>query len=323
MRQAWKLWIVALGLSVAGLALGQDSRALRLVVPYPAGGIVDLQARLIAPAMKRHAQRDVVVDNIAGAAGAIGLQHLLAAAGGTELVLGTDSDVVLAPLFNPELRYSTGQFELLAVLGSAPMALVARPGFEPAALRRLIADARPEAELRLASYGIGSNAHLVAHDFARRLRLSWLHVPYRGVAPLLQDVMAGTVDAAFLPLAAGIPDLVRAGKVHLLGLASSRRVADFPEAPTFEELGLGGFLHSSWSALLIPAAAEAGTATRLREAATATTLDAEVREKLAGLGLALVRVPSRAAAQAFLDAEVVRYQGLLAALPRAAGETAR
>ena len=315
MLQALKRCLVWWCLALAGAALAQESRALRLVVPYPSGGILDMQARLIAPALKQQLQREVVVDNLAGAAGAIGLQHVLAAPEGAELVLGTDSDVVLAPLFNPELKYRPGQFRLLSVLGSAPMALIARHGFDAARLQRLVAgDAGGDGDLRLASYGIGSNAHLLADDFARRLALRWLHVPYRGFAPMLQDLMGGTVDAAFVPFTAGVPDLVRSGKLQLLGVAASHRRADAPQIPTFEELGLRGFVHRSWSALFVPAAAGAGTATSLRAAAMATTSDAEVRRQLAAIGLADLPLASAEAAQGFLDAEVARYRSLLSAL---------
>lgn len=315
MLHAFKLCLIGWCLAWAGVAVAQESRALRLVVPYPSGGILDMQARLIAPALKQQLQREVVVDNLAGAAGAIGLQHVLAAPEGAELVLGTDSDVVLAPLFNPELKYRPGQFRLLSVLGSAPMALIARHGFDAARLQRLVAgDAGGDGDLRLASYGIGSNAHLLADDFARRLALRWLHVPYRGFAPMLQDLMGGTVDAAFVPFTAGVPDLVRSGKLQLLGVAASHRQADAPQIPTFEELGLRGFVHRSWSALFVPAAAGAGTATSLRAAAMATTSDAEVRRQLAAIGLADLPLASAEAAQGFLDAEVARYRSLLSAL---------
>lgn len=321
MVRALKLCLIGLCLSAAGMAMAEQP--LRLVVPYPSGGILDVQARLVAPGMKRHLRREVIVDNIAGAAGAIGLQHVLAAGDGAELAVGTDSDVVLAPLFNPELKYRPEQFQLLSVLGSAPMAFVARPGFDAAALRRLVGgNVQGEGELRLASYGVGSNAHLVAHDFARRLRLRWLHVPYRGSAPLMQDLMGGTVDAAFLPLAGGIPDMVRSGKVQLLGVASARRATGFGDVPTFEEMGLAGFQHRSWSALLMPAAAAQARVAALRDAAVAVAADAQVRGGLEGLGLTPVHLPTREAAQAFFDAEVARYAGLLSSLsaePRGGG----
>lgn len=320
MRRWWKACWIVLGLALGpGLgAQAQDGRILRLVVPYPSGGILDAQARLVVPALRHHLQRELVVDNIAGAAGAIGLQHALAAADGTALVAGTDSDVVLAPLFNPELKYRPEQFRLLAVLGSAPMALLARPGLDLAVWTSLAAGAvRGDAELRLASYGVGSNAHLVADDYARRARARWLHVPYRGAGPLLQDLMGGVVDAAFLPLAAGVPDLVRAGRLQLLAVAATERVPGFAQVPTWEELGLDGFVHRSWSALLVPATVPAPALERLRAAAVATVQDGAVHQQLAAMGLAPVPLATDAEAQSFLAAEVRRYRGLAAAAARA------
>jgi tripartite-type tricarboxylate transporter receptor subunit TctC len=316
MLRGFKLCVVGSWLALVSLAMAQDSRPLRLVVPYPSGGILDMQARLIAPALRQQLQREVFIDNVAGAAGAIGLQHVLSAPEGSELVLGTDSDVVLAPLFNTELRHRPHQFRLLAVLGSAPMALVARPGFHSGALDGLIAgDGAPKGGLRLASYGIGSNGHLLAEDFARRLGLQWMHVPYRGFAPMLQDLLSGTVDAAFVPFAAGVPDLIRASKLSLLGVAATQRIADAPSVPTFQELGLPGFVHRSWSALLVPASAGAGTTAGMRAAAQEAVADPEVRRKLAAIGLAALPLTQDEEAQAFVDAEVARYRSLLAALP--------
>ena len=296
-------------------AQNYPERDVTAVIQWGAGGGTDVAMRGYAPYAEEALGKKIILQNKPGAAGAIGLQHVLAAPEGAELVLGTDSDVVLAPLFNPELKYRPGQFRLLSVLGSAPMALIARHGFDAARLQRLVAgDAGGDGDLRLASYGIGSNAHLLADDFARRLALRWLHVPYRGFAPMLQDLMGGTVDAAFVPFTAGVPDLVRSGKLQLLGVAASHRRADAPQIPTFEELGLHGFVHRSWSALFVPAAAGAGTATSLRAAAMATTSDAEVRRQLAAIGLADLPLASAEAAQGFLDAEVARYRSLLSAL---------
>lgn len=298
-----------------GLALADDTRVLHLVVPYPSGGVLDFQARLIAPALRRQLQREVVVDNRAGAAGAIALQRATAVLDGSEIVVGSDSDAVVAPLFNTELKYTPDQFQVLAVVGVAPMGLFARPGFDGAALwRSQHQAARPDSALRIASYGTGSNAHLVAHDFARQAGLAWLHVPYRGVAPLLQDLMGGTVDLAFLPVAAGIPDLVRAGKLQLLGIAAPARGAGFPEVPTVAEQGLPGFVHVSWSALLAPRALPAPVAARLHAAAMAAAADPHVRSELAAAGVAALRLESGEQAEAFFQGEQARYRRLLGAL---------
>jgi tripartite-type tricarboxylate transporter receptor subunit TctC len=110
MLRGFKLCVVGSWLALVSLAMAQDSRPLRLVVPYPSGGILDMQARLIAPALRQQLQREVFIDNVAGAAGAIGLQHVLSAPEGSELVLGTDSDVVLAPLFNTECATARTSF---------------------------------------------------------------------------------------------------------------------------------------------------------------------------------------------------------------------
>jgi tripartite-type tricarboxylate transporter receptor subunit TctC len=125
------------------------------------------------------------------------------------------------------------------------------------------------------------------------------------------------VDAAFLPLAAGVPDLVRAGRLQLLAVAATERVPGFAQVPTWEELGLDGFVHRSWSALLVPATVPAPALERLRAAAVATVQDGAVHQQLAAMGLAPVPLATDAEAQSFLAAEVRRYRGLAAAAARA------
>lgn len=260
-------------------------RPLRLTVPYPAGGIVDMTARVLAAPLGRALGEDVIVENLPGAAGALGLQHVLAAGGdGQVLALGTDSDAVLAPLVNADLRLSPGQFRSLGRITSAPMALLAGPAFADGLPGR-IAAARAGKPLQLGSYGVGSNAHLCAEDFAQRCAAPLVHVPYKGVAPLMQDLMGGHLESAFLPLFGGVVDSVQAGRLRSLGVAAAERAKPLQAVPTLAEAaGVPEFVHTSWSALVVPARLPEARAERLNHALRQVLSNPDVRAGLAAAG---------------------------------------
>lgn len=305
-------------LGTTGAAHGQDfpSRGLHLTVPYPAGGTVDLLARQLAAALRPALRQEVRVENLPGAAGALGLQKLLqSAADGHELALATDSDAVLVPLVNPQLRYRTEQLRLIGLVARSPMVLVAGAGLQGAELAPWLAEARrPAARPAVfGSYGVGSNSHLCAEDFQQRTGLIGVHLPYKGIAPLLQDLLGGHVDLAFLPLAGGIHEAVAAGRLRALGLAAAERDARLPQLPTLAQaLGLGGFVHHSWAGLVVPAAVPDAVAQRLAQELQDTLRSAEFQQTLLASGSQPAPPMDLAQAQQLLLAEVERYRPLAA-----------
>lgn len=303
----------AASLACPALVSAQGAKPLHVVVPYPAGGLVDLQARIVAAPLGRSLGQPAVVDNIAGAAGAIGLLRVAtAAADAQDIGIGTDSDAVLAPLVNADLRYRSGQFRLLGLLSTAPMVLLAGPRVEAASLRQLLATASQDRrEWSFGSYGVGSNAHLLAEDFARRSAIRHLHVPYKGIAPLVQDLLSGQIDLSFMPLAASVPDLVAAGKLKLLGVASPSRHARFPSVPTMDEsMGMKGFVHRSWSAVVVSPEMSSAGVQRVHGALHAVLQEPGVRSQFEAAGLELAAPMSLEEGQRFLDAEVERNKAL-------------
>ncbi len=300
---------------VAGPAFAQvaNPHIVRLVVPYPPGGLIDQQARLLATPMQRELRQDVIVDNVPGAAGAIGLQRLLAApADGHELAFATDSDAVLLPMISSDVRYRPGQFRVLSLVAHGPMVLLASQGWT-AELRDTIAEGRSGA-LRartFASYGIGSNSHLCAEDFATRAGISLVHVPYKGVAPLMGDLLGNHVDLAFLPLAGPVLEVIKAGKLRALGVAAPERDPRLPQVPTIDQAsGLKGFSHASWSAVVASDAMPEAKARELHKALHAAVANTEFQRELTRTGGLPMPVLDYEQDQAFLVAEVARYRRL-------------
>lgn len=292
----------------------QTDRTLRLLVPYPPGGSVDYLARLLAAPLRDAAGQSTVVENIPGAAGAIGLQKLLLdAADGSEVAVGTDSDAILAPMLNSELRYRPGQFLCLGLINSAPMLLVA--GASPRAEGMAALLGGSGVRVSFGSYGPGSNAELLAQDFARRASLDAVHVPYRGIAPLVQDLLSGQVDMAFLPLAGSVPEMLQAHKLRALGSASRERHRLLPEVPLIAKLpGFEGFVHTSWAGMLLPQRTPPSDVARLHGAIQKALRNDAFRKQVESGGGTPGAPMSLLDAQRFLDAEVRRYAGLVDAI---------
>jgi tripartite-type tricarboxylate transporter receptor subunit TctC len=312
--------MVAAMLLADGPAVAQppSARPLHLIVPYPPGGTVDFIARQMVAPLRSALGQDLLIENLAGAGGAIGLQKLLAEpADGQTLALATDSDAVLVPLVTPELKYRSSQFRLLGVVSKASMALVVGAGRSEADLASLLkaagqAGARP---LSVGSYGVGSNAHLCAEDFARRSGVALLHVPYKGIAPLLQDLMGSHLDMACLPVIGGIYDLLQAHKLRPLALAAARRHPGLPALPTVAEASdLRGFEHATWAGLVVPLSTPEAVVLRLHAATQAALADKGLRAALDTHGSEAGAPMSLAQARQFITAEterLTRLSGLL------------
>ena len=308
--------LLALSVTTGTRAQEFPAHALRLTVPYPAGGAVDLLARQIAAPLRAALGQDVLVENLPGAAGALGLQKmLLAPPDGHELALGTDSDTVLVPLVNTEIKYKPTQFRLIGLVSTSPMVLVAGTGLTTPDLAKLLDEARrPGARpLSIGSYGVGSNSHFCAEDFAQRAGIALTHVPYKGIAPLLQDLYGGHVELAFLPLVGGVFDTLASGKLRPLGLATAQRDTRLPQLPTIaQSAGIPGFVHVSWGALVVSAAAPERAVERLHQALQDVLRNPAFQKELAANGTLVASPASLTQAQQVLQAEIEKTRPLAA-----------
>jgi len=288
------------------------SKPLTLVVPYPAGGPADVTARQMLPALRKSLGQPVIVDNVAGASGALGIQKLLnAPADGHYFLIGTPSDVILAPLAMAAVKHKPEQMRLLGLASRAPLVLVSGMQLPARKLEDVLAEARkPGArEYSYGSIGPGSLYHLVGEDFTARMKLRMIHVPYKGMAPLLQDVMGGLVDFAFLPSAGNLVDLISQGKLRAYAVTDGKRLARLPEVPTMPQaIGLKEFEYEIWGGLFVPRAVRADIAQRLHAAVQEAQQDPEFRAQIEASGAAPGNPMSLADAERFFTDQTARYR---------------
>lgn len=210
------------------------SKAINLVVPYPAGGPSDFVARQLQPELNRLLGQPVIIENIGGVGGAIGIQKVLSApADGYNMTLGTPMELVLAPLAMSAVKFKPDDMKLVAQLVTTTMVLITRKDLPANNVEELIAMAKkPGAkELSYGSVGPGSLYHLIGEKFAQQTGTKMLHVPYKGAAPLMTDLMGGQIDMVFIPLAGSTPAMITEGKVKALGLTTKTAHPRFPNIP--------------------------------------------------------------------------------------------
>jgi tripartite-type tricarboxylate transporter receptor subunit TctC len=278
--------VAALLLSHA--ATGQPDKPLRLIVPWPAGGTVDGVARVLAPKFAEGLGRAVVIENKGGAGGSIGqAEAARAAADGSTLLFVFDTHAVNHLLYK-NLDYDPFRsFEHLSLLVTSPQALVAATNFTPSTVAELVAHAKSNpGKVTYATVGAGSSNHLNALLFAGRTGIDMTHVPYKGGAPMMIDLVGGQVNVMFVSAPQAIPQ-VRAGRIKALAIGSPRRIAQLPETPTVAET-LPGFAAQSWVGALAPARTPKDIVARLHQELTKALADVEVRGKLAAQGFDVV-----------------------------------
>jgi tripartite-type tricarboxylate transporter receptor subunit TctC len=304
--------LLAGGLPAFARAQEFPSKTITMIVPYPAGGPADLIARQMLPTLRKSLGQTVIVDNISGAGGAVGIQKLLAApTDGYFLVIGTPSDVVLGPLTLTAVKHRPEQLRLLGLVSRAPLVLVSGTQVSARKLDDLLGAARRGSEYTYGSIGIGSLYHVVAEDFATRQKLRMMHVPYKGVAPLLQDLIGGQVDLAFLPSAGNLVDMIAPGKLRAYAVTDSRRLARLPDVPTIAEAtGLKDFDYEIWGGPFVAHGVPDHVAQRLNKAVNETLQDAEFRRQIEAGGSVVGTPMSLADAERFLVDQTARYRRL-------------
>lgn len=283
LKQLLGALVIVLCAAAEAAAQGQ---AVRLIAPFPPGGPVDIFARILAPPMARHLGQNVVVENRAGAGGIVGMDAVAKAApDGTTIGLGGPGALAVAPSLVPRLPYDPlRDFTLIAQAVGVPELLVIHPGLAPRDVRSLVALARERpGALNFASAGNGTFPHLAGELFRLRAEIDIAHVPYRGAAPAVTDLVAGRVQMMFAD-APVLLQQVRAGTLVALGVASRNRFAGLPDLPTLAESGLPGIEADSWYALVAPAGLPADRLTMLHRALRATLAEAETQRLLAAQG---------------------------------------
>ncbi len=278
----------ALAAALPAHAAGYPERAISLVVGYPAGGSVDLTARLFGEELAKRLGQSVVVENVGGAGGTIGAQRVARAApDGYTLLLGSTNEMVIARMINNAVKYdSVKDFSALGVIASQPMLLAAskNSGVKTAAdyLQKLRAAA--PGSFNYGSSGVGTTLHLAGEMINQATATRAEHVPYRGVSPLVTDLMSGQLDFGMLVLSSGLPQ-VRGDKIVALGVTEKKRSPVAPDLPALAETpGFESVDISVWFALYGPAGLPEPVATKLREALADTLKSEQFRAKMQEAG---------------------------------------
>ncbi len=282
------------------------SKPLRIVVPFP-GGIADTLSRMISPRMGEALGQPVLVENKPGGGGQIGaLDVIRAPADGHTIFLGHIGTHAVNPHVFAKLNYDPGDLKPVTLLITVPNLLVVHPAVPVANVRELIAYAKAKpGALSYASPGSGSSGHLAAELFKSLAGVDLVHVPYKGAAPALQDLMGGQVQVLFDTLAQALPQ-ARAGKVRALAVTTLERQPVAPEMPTMAEQGFPGWETGPWFGLFLRAGTAGDILKKINSEAVKALNAPEVRERLRAQGANVVgNSPEEFAA--FIRAEHARW----------------
>jgi tripartite-type tricarboxylate transporter receptor subunit TctC len=294
------------------------SRPVRLVVPAPPGGGTDILGRIVAARLAESLRQPFVIDNRAGASGMIGSEIVARAdADGHTLLISFTTHVTNPGLF-AKMPYDTVRdFAPGAMVGVIPGVLVLHPSIPSQSVKEFIAYAKERpGKINYGSAGSGSATHLATVLFTAMTGTRMVHVPYKGSAPALTDLMAGQVTVMFGNMASAMPH-VRAGKLRALAVTSARRTAAAPELPTIAETGLPGYEATSWFALFAPARTPAAVIEKLNREVNALLALPDVKERMAGLGADAQPMSPRELA-AYVQAEIAKWTKII----KASGATA-
>ena len=274
------------GVTTSSAQPAYPTHAVRILVPFTAGGPADALARLAGDKLAQALGQPFVVENRPGAGGNIGMeQGAKAAPDGYTLTLAPVGNLTIAPSLYSKLPYDPARdYAPITVLAAVPNVLIVHPSVPAKTLAELIALAKAKpGTLNYASPGNGSGAHLAGELLKNMAGIDIVHVPFNGVAPAMNAVLGGQVQMFFAQSSAALQH-VKAGNVVALGVASAARIAAAPNLPTIAEQGLPGFDVTSWYSLVAPAGTPQPVVDRLQHEIAQAFAKLDVREKLAGLG---------------------------------------
>lgn len=288
-------------------------KPITVVVPFPPGGPTDIVARIVSQSLSKQLGQTIVIDNKPGASSVIGAGHVARAPADGYTLLFNYSGHVINPYLKTTLPFDPMKdFVPVAGLASTPQMLVVSPENKAKSVADLIAQARDKGKrLTFASSSIGAPSHLAGELFNQLTSLHILHVPYRGSAPALTDLIGGQVDIMFDSAPSSI-NFVRSHKLKALGVTSKRRSEVTPELPTMEESGLKGFDISTWYGVWAPAKTPMAIVTKINQAVNQALDDPDVRSKLLQAGADPMGGTQQAFA-AFCKTEFDRYGAIVKA----------
>ena len=311
------LAMVSAAMLYASSALAQDAaanypnRPIRIIVCVPAGGGVDTVTRIVANGLQKRLGQPVVVENRAGAAGNIGADVVFHSdPDGYTLLAAQAAPLTINPLLYKKMNFDPTRFEPVAIMTVIPNVLLVRPDFPAKTAQEFIAYAKANPDkINYASQGIGTTSHLTAALFERVTGTKLVHVPYKGTAPALNDLIAGHVDMIFMELASAIK-LHEAGRARILAVATAKRIANLPDVPTLGEVAAKKFESRAWNAIAAPPKTPAAIVVKLNKAINEVLQDSEVQSHFAKLNLQAAG-GSPAEASAFIKQETTVWSDVI------------
>lgn len=303
----------ALLLLAAPLSMAQawPARPIRLVVPFPPGGLIDNMARLVGSRLSQELGQPVVIDNKPGAGGNVGAAEAARATADGYTLLMASPALTISPAIYKNLPYQPSQLAPVALLGRVPNVLLVNPASGIGKVQDLVSRAKAKpGQLNYASNGNGTSLHLSAELFKRRSETFITHVPYRGSAAAITALLSGEVDMMFdnLPSAIG---QIQAGKLRALAVTTAQRSSALPDVPTLAEAGMDGFNVSAWFGVAAPAGLPAPVATRLADALQKVVQQPEVAAAMQRQGADPAFMDAASAAAA-LNADAAQWKQVAA-----------
>lgn len=292
-------------------AANYPSQNIKIIVPFPAGGTADTLPRIVAERLRQKWTQSVIIENRSGAGGNIGADAVASSPpDGYTLLASPPGPIAINENLYKKLSFEPHDLMPITVLGTAPNVLDVRPDFPAKTVKELIDYARANPEkVTFASQGNGTTSHLTTILFEKLTGTEMVHVPYRGTAPALQDIMGNTVDLFFDNLGSSM-SLHLGGKLRILGVCGTDRVASLPDVPTVREAGVPDFISVTWFALMAPKGTPDAVLAKLNSAVTEILNEPDIQAQFLKLGVQPAPMDIKATAK-FIDEERGRWGNII------------
>jgi tripartite-type tricarboxylate transporter receptor subunit TctC len=305
--------LIVLTTAANARAADYPTHPIKLVVPYAAGGPTDLLGRLVADFLGRDLKQVVIVENKAGAQGAIGAEAVARSEpDGYTLLVAAASIIVLNPMLYKRLSYDpVRDFRMLALVTDLPVVMEINPSVPAKTVTEFVAYAKQNpGKLNFGSAGAGGTIHLAGEMFKEMTGVQMTHVPYKGAGPALADLLAGNIQVMFDTLSTALPP-IKSGSLRALGVSSERRSPDLPDVPTIAESGYPDYRVSVWYGIAAPAKLPDDTAAKISASLDRALNDDAFRASLEKIGFPVFRPRSAAAIKEFIDADRARWSNVV------------
>lgn len=308
----WLLIVAAFAATSTAGAADYPTRPIKLVVPYAAGGPTDVLGRLVGEFLSRDLKQPVIVENKAGAQGAIGAEIVARSEpDGYTLFVTAASIIVLNPMLYKKLAYDPKDLRVLSLMTDLPVVMEVHPSVPAKTVAEFVAYAKQNpGKINFGSAGTGGTIHLAGEMFKQIAGVDMVHVPYRGAGPALTDLISGNIQVMFDTLSTALPP-VKGGLLRPLGVSSEKRSPDLPDVPTIAESGYPDYRVSVWFGIAAPVKLPEDVAQKVSASLDRALNDDAFRASLQKIGFPALRPRSAAAIAEFIDSDRARWSAVI------------